>query len=272
MAWPPIKKNFTQDGFQEYVDQLRWGSWRPSLIVWHNTWLPTLAMWQKTAAEDEAAGRTPGITRINNLETWFGDIKGWYAGPHLFITPKFIWVFNRLTAPGVHSPSWNSRSIGIEMVADFDKEDDDSGAGLLVKNHTIFATAILCEALGIDPETSIKLHREDPRTTHKNCPGINIARDKGPMMEAVAALMTGGDHEPETPQAEPVGRRGVVQADNLNVRTGPGVRNPAVTSLWKGAVVTVLGEARNGTTVWLRIRTPAGHEPFWVAGRYVKVE
>lgn len=273
MAWPAVKKDFDQDGFREYVARLRFGAWRPSLIVWHNTAAPSLAQWMKSAAADAKAGRTPGISRINALENYFWKQKGWSGAPHLFVAPDRIWVFNPLTAPGTHSPSWNSRSIGIEMCADFDREDDDSGDGLKVRNNTIFATAILCETFGLDPVHAIKLHREDPHTTHA-CPGQDFARDKLQAVASVVALMSGGEHDahedievPPPPASKE--RIGVVLADDLSVRTGPGTTNKKVTSLDKGARVVILGEARNGTTGWLKIRTPGGYEPFWVAGKYV---
>lgn len=273
MAWPAVKKDFDQDGFREYVVGLRFGAWRPSLIVWHNTAAPSLAQWMKSAADDAKAGRTPGISRINALENYFKNGRGWPGAPHLFIAPDRIWVFNPLTAPGTHSPSWNNRSIGIEMIADFDREDDDSGDGLKVRNHTIFATAILCETFGLDPAHAIKLHREDPRTTHA-CPGQDFARDKTEAVAAVVALLSGGEHDDhediEAPPPAPKARTGLVLADDLSVRKGPGVTNKSVALLSKGDRVTILGEAKNGSTNWLKIRTPAGYEPFWVSGRYVK--
>lgn len=272
MTWPAIKRDFTQDGFREYVANLKWGAWRPLLIVWHNTAAPSLAQWEASAAVDAKAGRTPGSTRINSLENYFWKQKSWSGAPHLFIAPDRIWVFNSLTSPGVHSPSWNNRSIGIEMIADFDREDDDSGSGLKVRNHTIFATAVLCETFGLDPAHAIKLHREDPRTTHA-CPGEDFARDKMEAIASVVALLSGGEHDAhediEAP-AKPADRIGVVLANDLSVRKGPGVTNKSVALLAKGDRVTILGEAKNGSTSWLKIRTPGGYEPYWVAGKFVQ--
>jgi hypothetical protein len=37
MAWPAVKREFTQESFRRYVAGLSWPSWRPSKIVWHNT-------------------------------------------------------------------------------------------------------------------------------------------------------------------------------------------------------------------------------------------
>jgi hypothetical protein len=270
MAWPAVKRGFTQEQFRQYVQSIQFGPWRPSLIVWHNTAAPSLAQWQKTAADDKANGLTPGITRIGNLETYFKNDNGWSGAPHLFIADDLIWVFNPLDKSGVHSPSWNSISIGIEMVADFDREDDDAGAGLKVKNNTIFATAILCETFGLDPNMAIKLHREDPKTTHA-CPGKDFAVDKADTVRAVAALMTGGEHGVAADTKPANGEeRGVTIADDLNFRAGPGVTNESHGSLPKGTDLAILGRASNGTTAWLKVKTPAGHIG-WVAGRYVTI-
>lgn len=278
MSWPSTKKNFTQEKFRKYVATLQWLRWRPSLIVLHNTALPTLAQWHETEAKDKAAGRVPGITRINGLENYFKNDQHWSGCPHLFIADDFIWEMNRLTDPGVHSPSWNGVAIGIEMIADFAKEDDDSGAGLIVRNNTIFATALLCSTLGLDPHKQVKLHKEDPKTTH-DCPGEDFAHDRDAVIASIAALMDGGDHDVADvgvaigvtpPPPKPTERTGIVNADDLTVRRGPGVANEATGHLPKGTAVIILGEAANGATGWFNIRSPGGYTG-WVAGRYVSV-
>jgi hypothetical protein len=275
--WNAIKRNFTQESFRQYVDGISWGAWRPSLIVWHNTAAPSLAQWHATADKDRKAMMVPGQTRINNLERYFRDERGWSGCPHLFVADDFIWVMNPLTRPGVHSPSWNSRSIGIEMVADFDREDDDTGAGLQVRNHTIFATALLCETFGLDPEGAIKLHREDPATTHA-CPGMDFALDKANAVHAVEALLLGGEHGPhdviigvgDAPLIKPAAARAEVIVNGLNLRNGPGVRNAIIGELDKPAAVTVLDHASNGATGWSRVQVTDTGRDGWVASRYIR--
>lgn len=290
MTWPAVKQSFVQDDFRRYVAGLAWSSWRPSKIVWHNTAAPSLAQWIKSADADRAAGRVPGSTRIGNLENFFRFDNHWSGCPHLFITNDFIWVMNPLTSPGVHSPSWNNTAIGIEMVGDFSSEDDDAGEGLKVKQNTVFATAILCSALGLDPTSgavghtdhsvagTIFLHKQDWATSH-DCPGKDIANDKAAMIADVADLMAGGEHDPagvaaviagDVPKPPSLIRHGVTTADDLNFRRGPGVNNESTGSLPKGVELTVLAEARNGSSTWLQVRTPAGHIG-WVSGRYVQI-
>lgn len=278
MTWPALKRNFPQQGFADYVKTLVWTRWRPSAIVWHNTAAPSLAQWIKSAKVDAEQGRTAGASRIRSLEAFFRDNNDWSGCPHLFIANDYIWVMNPLTDPGVHSPSWNHIALGIEMIGDFSKEDDDAGEGLRVKNNTIFATAILCSTLGIDPQSKIWLHKQDPKTTH-DCPGEDIARDKEQMIGDVADLMAGGEHDAldtqlvimkgEPPIRLDSERMGVTVVSGLAFRTGPGVLNPSRSELPKGVPLTILDEAANGTTAWLKVKTPAGHIG-WVAGKFVK--
>lgn len=287
--FPAVKLNFDQEGFRQYVKAVNWPKWRPNKIVLHNTAAPSLAQWIKSANEDRAKNLVPGISRIKSLETFFRDNQGWSGCPHLFIANDFIWVMNPLTAPGTHSPSWNSTSIGIECIGDFSKEDDDSGEGLKVKQNAIFAMAILCDAIGLEPSNgeilkgsavgTIFLHKQDPKTTH-DCPGEDMARDKLAMIQEAAELMSGGEHDahavaeviksgtPPTPVLTKP-RHGIVTTNGLNFRKGPGVNNESRGHLDKGVHVEILGEAPNGTTSWLQVKTPAGYIG-WVSARYVE--
>src|SRR5712692_11270909 len=55
--------------------------------------------------------------------------------PHLFVADDLIWVFTPLTVSGVHSPSWNSITWGVEMVGNFDTEDFQDGPGAAVRKN-----------------------------------------------------------------------------------------------------------------------------------------
>lgn len=170
-----IAKSFTPETFDTYCKSLKWTGWRPQFIVLHNTYAPTLKQ------------RPDGLTKqhILNLENFFKG-KGWSAGPHLFIDDRQIWVFTPLTTQGVHSPSWNNKAIGIEMLGDFETEDFNSGRGLLVQSNTIAAIASISAVLGLDPDT-MKLHKEDVKTSHKTCPGKTV--DKAKVIKAVELLL-----------------------------------------------------------------------------------
>ena len=155
---------FSPDDFDTYCHGLQWSAWRPSFIVVHNTQIPSLAQ------------RKSGLSKqhILDLEKFYRDTQKWKAGPHLFVDDKQIWVFTPLTVSGTHSPSWNKVALGVEMLGDFEKEPFDAGRGLEVRRNAVSAVATLCGILGLDPQ-SIRLHREDPLTTHA-CPGKNVRK------------------------------------------------------------------------------------------------
>lgn len=269
MTWTPIVgKAFTIPQLKIYINSLKFTTFKPSLIVWHNTALPTIEQWEKTAKQDKAKGLVPGITRIKNLETYFKG-QGWPSGPHWFVFSDVVWAFTPSTKKGTHSPSWNGTSIGIEMIADFSREDDENGAGLLIKKNTIALTAMLCEKLGLDPDTSIKLHKEDKRTTH-DCPGKNIAVDKEKMVDSVVEYMGhGGEHTGETPQ--PKQTTGIVKVpanDTLNLRETSSASSKIIAKLKPNTKIVILNEAMNGTTKWFYISY--GSFKGWVSAKYIK--
>ncbi len=187
MAWKGIvDRSFDPAGFADYCRSLQWTGWRPSFIVLHNTGVPSLAQ------------RPGGLTQqhISALQSYYRDQQHWSAGPHLFVDDRQIWAFTPLTTPGVHSPSWNSVSIGVEMLGDYQAEPFATGRGLAVQKNAVAALASLCEVIGLDP-AGIRLHHEDPKTTHRDCPGQNV--NKAAVIAAVVARITAdsaGEHNP----------------------------------------------------------------------------
>jgi hypothetical protein len=163
-----VNQFFTEREFAKYMKKTVTGTlrqpghWRPNLIVLHNTDIPTLAM------------RPDGFSKQNMiaLDQYYGVRQGWSAGPAAFIDQRGIWIFTGFTEPGVHSPSWNATSWGIEQLGNFDTEKYDSGDGVLVRSHTIAVLAILSIAGDIPLDnTTLRFHKEDKATTHRHCPG-----------------------------------------------------------------------------------------------------
>jgi hypothetical protein len=171
MTWKGIVgKPFFAEEFAAYVDGVEMGLWRPQFVVLHNTSEPKLSEWHSV----------PGEQRMRNLEAYYRDTQHWSAGPHLFVADDLIWTFTPLNTAGVHSPSWNHISWGVEMVGDYDSET----FGDEVRKNVIAALVALHRKLGLNPNT-LRLHREDPLTTHRDCPGKNVSK-----LEIIAALET----------------------------------------------------------------------------------
>ena len=174
-----VGKGFTAQAFDQYLTTVTFPLWRPQFVVLHNTAAPKLSQWHSV----------PGQQRMANLESFYKNEQHWSAGPHLFVADDLIWVFTPLNTPGVHSPSWNAISWGVEMVGDYDAEPFSPQ----VRENAISALASMYSALGRDPET-LRLHKEDPLTTHA-CPGKNV--HKADMIQAVAARIASmhpGEH------------------------------------------------------------------------------
>ena len=178
-----VGRGFRAEEFKSYVATLTFTDWRPQFAVVHNTSEPRLMQWHSH----------PGEVRMRNLESYYRDQQKWSGGPHLFVADDLIWVFSPLTGPGVHTPSWNSISWGIEMVGEYDEEAFGNG----VRDNVVEALAAMHLWRGIDPET-IRFHKEDPKTTHTHCPGSNV--DKADLIKRVRARMSGGakgEHRPQ---------------------------------------------------------------------------
>ncbi|HTG34378.1 MAG TPA: hypothetical protein VLB76_15740 [Thermoanaerobaculia bacterium] len=124
----------------------------------------------------EELQRANGLSQrnIKDLESFYRDQQEWKAGPHLFVDDKQIWVLTPLTVSGTHSPSWNKLALGVEMRGNYEKEDFTAGCGLKMRRNAVAALATLSAILGLDPHT-MRLHREDPLTTHA-CTRKNVRK------------------------------------------------------------------------------------------------
>jgi hypothetical protein len=102
-------------------------------------------------------------------------------------------VFTPLTTSGVHAPSWNHMSWGVEIVGDYDNERVRPD----VWENAIHAITTLHLAVGLDLE-KLRFHKEDPLTDHKHCPGDRIV--KADLVKAIQARLfveTAGEHLPD---------------------------------------------------------------------------
>jgi len=190
-AWKGIVgQGFSAQEFSSYLTTLTLTTWRPQFAVLHNTFVPTLAQWHDVS----------GQTRMQGLESYYRDTMHWSAGPHLFVADDLIWVFTPLNTSGIHSPSWNAISWGVEMVGSYSVEP----FGPAVRGNAVSALAGLHQFASLDPNT-LRFHKEDPNTTHKDCPGTNVV--KPDMIQAVIDQMAAnnpGEHSPDAGTAATV--------------------------------------------------------------------
>jgi hypothetical protein len=78
------------------------------------------------------------------------------------------------------------------MVGDYSSEPFNPG----VRENTVDALAVLHRLRGLDPDTMC-FHKEDPQTSHKDCPGKNV--DKAELIAGVKSRMQSdaeGEHVP----------------------------------------------------------------------------
>lgn len=171
MSFSSVGQVFDLPAFRQHLVGLDL-SWATSVTI-HHTANPSLAMRPK--------GWT--IQHMRNMANYYGDNLKWSSGPHLFTDEDQIFGLSPLTARGVHARSFNSSSIGIEMLGNYDTEDPLTGRGSLVLDNTAAALAILLPAMDLEPNgNSVKFHRDDPRTS-KTCPGTKI--EKGPFLDLI---------------------------------------------------------------------------------------
>jgi len=268
MSIPIVGKCFaTSAEFIDYLEGIKFGAWRPRFVTMHHTGAPDLKTWQgwqtrKDSVTDEAW--------LRNLADYYGREMGWSAGPHFFFTPQHFCVLSPPDRRGVHAVSFNAVSWAVECVGDFDRSPLE---GALRAWYVEGLAALhIASGLQLSPfEKGVRglhFHRDDPKTT-KTCPGKTIVKSTLiAEVERKIIAMTQGDHPEERvvmrlPAATK--RTGRVNTDDLNVRLAASAKAPVVRALPLGASVDILGEAKNGETLWFAV------DGGFVAARYVDV-
>jgi hypothetical protein len=181
-------KPYTRESLAAHIEATDFSHWkrkdgspgRPKHIVLHNTSSPDIALWLSWSPEKRSS-------YINNIDDWY-ERKGWAAGPHFFVPPTndpVAFGFSDLGTCGTHCSCFNSDSIGIEMVGEFNVEEFNSGRGAIVRDNAIYLMALLHRKLGISPLT-LRFHVEC-KTDNHDCPGKHVS--KAAVVEAVVAEM-----------------------------------------------------------------------------------
>lgn len=257
MSWTPIDgRGLTVTELRHVIEDIKFPSWKPSGGVLHCTGAPNL----------KQALSTPPEQRIKNLVQFFKIERGWSSGPHFFVYPEKIWLFTPVNMRGTHSPSWNGTRFGVEMMGDYNVDDPASGEGLRVYKNSVALFGIMYAKLGLDPD-NIKMHRDDPLTTHKACPGKLIDKEK--FIADVSEYMgVGGDLHYDAPV---IVRRGFSRTpgDTLNLRLASSASSPVRITIKDGTPLQILKEEMNSKTKWFFVTTPT-MVPGWCAARFVQ--
>jgi hypothetical protein len=141
--------------FRDYVSTYDFGTLPANRLVIHHTWKPTQADWA-------------GQRSINGLKAYY-EGRGWGAGPHLFIAEDGIWLFTPMRKDGIHAGTLNPRSVGIEVVGDYDREVWSGQT----KTNALGAIKALMGQLGIS-QAQVFFHRD---VSPKTCPGSAISKE-----------------------------------------------------------------------------------------------
>ena len=258
------------ESLRQYIRSLNYSNWRPSNFAIHNTASPTLYQWWHSV---------PPAERMVNLQHYYENDMGWSSGPHFFIDGKSWWCMTPPNVRGVHSPSWNGYMLGFECVGNYATESDETsnlpaypgGADVMKMAHAL--SGEVCAFFGWDPG-NLKFHKEDPATSH-DCPGKNMVKSE--FIEDVREYMGSGGGDTDTPpEPRPGTVSGLAEGDTLNIRASSSSSAAIIGECENDDAVTVVNEAWNGSTHWLRIQVGqaegTGVAMFgWVSAAYVTV-
>ena len=149
-----VGSRLSREEFESYVNRKFFGYLPADKLVLHHTWKPTVNDWK-------------GYQTLMGIKNYYESL-GWKSGPHVFIAPDGIWLMTDMRNNGTHAGSLNWRSIGIEVVGNYDNK---TWEGEIYKN-AIWAITTLKKKLNIDNE-KIYFHRD---VSNKTCPGSAITK------------------------------------------------------------------------------------------------
>lgn len=126
----------------------------------HHTWRPTLKMYMETKNKE---------TRIYNMHRYHLDVRGFSEiAQHFTVVPDGIWDGRNINKIPASIKNYNTGSICIESLGDYDVEDFSSVSDA----HFTLVAALMNKVLkeqGTEPK--IIFHRE---RSGKTCPGTKI--------------------------------------------------------------------------------------------------
>jgi hypothetical protein len=165
MSFSNVGKVWSANGLQEYLNKITPPKWLTGICIHHT-------------AEPSLKQRPTGYTaqHIENMKYGYVHDRGWSSGPHFYTDDDQVWGMCPPNERGVHAIAFNSNSIGIEVLGDYDTEDPFTGRGAACWTMTVQTIKIIMNWLKLPiNESTIRFHREDPRTS-KTCPGTRITK------------------------------------------------------------------------------------------------
>lgn len=150
-----VNQRLSLNEFRHYIKEYYFGAQPANKLVIHHTWKPTKELWT-------------GQQSILALKGYY-ERKGWKAGPHLFIAEDGIWLFTPMRNNGIHAGILNPRSIGIEVVGNYDAEVWSGNT----KINALGAITFLMKQLRLEND-DIYFHRD---ISGKSCPGQAITKE-----------------------------------------------------------------------------------------------
>jgi len=159
MSWAPGE-------LPGYLGGIERPAWCDSITL-HHTGFPDLAL------------RPNGLTvqHMENTRHGYVNDNGWSSGPHLFVDDTHCLGMCDFRQHGIHAVAFNRRSIGIEVLGNYNEESPHSGRGANCWDVAIEVSRHVLAWLGVEASTnSVFFHRDDPNTT-KTCPGSLVEKE-----------------------------------------------------------------------------------------------
>lgn len=165
MGFENTGKVWTVSEFETYLGTLEKPAWCDS-ICFHHTGVPSL--------EQRPSGLT--AQHLENIRYYYETTKKWSSAPHLFIDDDQCWGMCSLLNKGVHAKSFNSRSIGMEVLGNYNEEAPNTGRGADCWAIAFGVGRALLKWLDLEADaTTVFFHRDDPKTD-KQCPGSKVEK------------------------------------------------------------------------------------------------
>lgn len=168
MSYANCGMSWDRAGLREYLSALERPAWCRGVTM-HHTGTPNLAM----------RPRGWNAQLMRNVRDGYIRDRRWNRGPHFYPDDTEVWGLTPPTVQGIHAVAFNRDHIGIEVLGDYDKGQDDplSGRGLACWRNAFWCVAEILRWLRREAsEDTINFHRDDPKTS-KSCPGTAIRLD-----------------------------------------------------------------------------------------------